>query len=68
VIGSRSPEALPRRAAAALGLPKREHRRIARPLVALRDISRRRNNSVAFGVKRAFSEPRLPNRIYEYAP
>jgi hypothetical protein len=30
-------------------------------------ISRRRNNSVAFEVKRTFSEPRLQNRIYEYA-
>lgn len=30
-------------------------------------ISRRRNNSVAFGAKRTFSELRLQNRIYEYA-
>jgi hypothetical protein len=28
----------------------------------------RRSNSVAFGAKRTFSEQRLPNRIYEYAP
>jgi len=27
-----------------------------------RDISRRRSNSVAFGAKRTFSEPRLQNR------
>ena len=30
-----------------------------------RIISRRRSNSVAFGAKRTFSQPRLPNRIYE---
>jgi hypothetical protein len=36
--------------------------------LALRVISRRRTNSVAFGAKRTFSEPRLLNRIYEYAP
>jgi hypothetical protein len=36
--------------------------------VAHRVISRRRNNSVAFGAKRTFSDPRLQNRIYEYAP
>jgi hypothetical protein len=33
-----------------------------------RVISRRRSNSVAFEVKLTFSEPRLQNRIYEYAP
>ena len=37
-------------------------------LLAHRNTSRRRNNSVAFGAKRTFSEPRLQNRIYEYAP
>jgi hypothetical protein len=37
-------------------------------LLALRVISQRRSNSVAFGAKRTFSEPRLLNRIYEYAP
>jgi hypothetical protein len=37
-------------------------------LLALRVVSRRRSNSVAFGAKRTFSEPRLQNRIYEYAP
>jgi hypothetical protein len=26
------------------------------------------SSSVAFGPKRTFSEQRLPNRIYEYAP
>ena len=31
-------------------------------------ISRRRSNSVAFGPKWTFSEPRLPIRFYEYAP
>ena len=36
--------------------------------MAHRDISRRRSNSVAFEAKRTFSEPRLQNRIYEYAP
>jgi hypothetical protein len=30
--------------------------------MALRVISRRRSNSVAFGAKRTFSEPRLLNR------
>jgi hypothetical protein len=30
-------------------------------------ISRRRNNTVAFGAKWTFSELRLQNRIYEYA-
>jgi hypothetical protein len=35
--------------------------------MALRVISRRRSNSVAFGAKRTFSEERLLNRIYEYA-
>jgi hypothetical protein len=35
---------------------------------AHRFISRRRSNSVAFGAKRTFSEPRLQNRIYDYAP
>jgi hypothetical protein len=29
--------------------------------LALRDISRRRNNSVAFGAKRTFNEPRFIN-------
>jgi hypothetical protein len=37
----------------------------SRPVVAHRVVSRR-SNSVAFGAKRTFSEPR--NRIYEYAP
>jgi hypothetical protein len=37
-------------------------------LLAHRDISRRPSNSVAFGAKRTFSEPRLPTRIYEYTP
>ena len=37
-------------------------------LMAHRDISRRRGNSVAFGAKRTFGEPRLQNRIYGYAP
>jgi hypothetical protein len=37
-------------------------------LLAQSDISRRRNNSVVIGVKQTFSEPRLENRIYEYAP
>jgi hypothetical protein len=36
--------------------------------LAHRVISRRRSNSVGFGAKRTFSEPRLQNRIYEYAP
>jgi hypothetical protein len=36
-------------------------------LLAHRVISLRRGSSVAFGVKRSFSEPRLQNRIYEYA-
>ena len=36
--------------------------------MALRVISRRRSNSVAFGAKRAFSGPRLQSRIYEYTP
>jgi 3'-5' exonuclease len=31
--------------------------------LAHRDVSRRRTNSVAFGAKRTFSEPRLQNRI-----
>jgi len=35
---------------------------------AHRDISWPRSNSVAFGAKRTFSQPRLQNRIYEYAP
>ena len=35
--------------------------------MALRDISRRRSNSVAFGAKRA-SVSGLQNGIYEYAP
>ena len=39
-----------------------------RSLMALRVISRQFSNSVALGAKRTFSEPRLPNRIYEYAP
>jgi hypothetical protein len=30
-------------------------------ILALRDISRRRNNSVAFGAKRTFNEPRFIN-------
>jgi hypothetical protein len=34
--------------------------------VGHRVISRRCSNSVAFGAKRTFSEPRLQNRIYEY--
>jgi hypothetical protein len=38
------------------------------PVLALRVILRRSSNSVAFGAKPTFSEPRLPNRIYEYAP
>jgi hypothetical protein len=38
------------------------------PEVAHRVISRRRKNLVAFGAKGTFSEARLPNRIYEYAP
>jgi hypothetical protein len=33
--------------------------------LAHRVVSRRRSNSVAFGAKRTFSEPRLKNRIYE---
>jgi hypothetical protein len=33
-----------------------------------RVISWRYGSSVAFGAKRTFSEQRLPNRIYEYAP
>jgi hypothetical protein len=37
-------------------------------LLALRVISRRRSNSVAFGAKRTFSEPRFQSRIYEYTP
>jgi hypothetical protein len=37
------------------------------PKVAPRVNSRHRINSVAFGVKRTFSEPRLLERIYEYA-
>jgi hypothetical protein len=36
------------------------------PFVARRVNSRQRSNSVAFGAKRTFREPRLPNRIYEY--
>jgi hypothetical protein len=36
--------------------------------MAHRVSSRRRNNLVAFGAKRTFSEARLPSRIYEYAP
>jgi len=36
--------------------------------LAHRVISRRRNNSVTFGVKRTFSEAQLQNQIYEYAP
>jgi hypothetical protein len=36
-------------------------------LLAHRVVSRRRSNSVAFGAKRTFREPRQ-NRIYEYAP
>jgi hypothetical protein len=32
---------------------------------AHRDISRRRSNSVGFGAKQTFSEPRLQNRICE---
>ena len=38
-----------------------------RPYMAHRVVSRRRSNSVAFGAKRTFREPRQ-NRIYEYAP
>ena len=38
------------------------------PLLALHVISRRRSNSVAFGVKRTFGGTRIQNRIYEYAP
>jgi hypothetical protein len=36
--------------------------------LAHRVISWRRTNSVASGAKRTFSEPRLQNPIYEYAP
>jgi len=36
-------------------------------VMALRDISRRRSNSVAFGAKQT-SASGLQNRIYEYAP
>jgi hypothetical protein len=36
--------------------------------LAHRDISWRRSNSVPFGAKRTFSEPRCQNRIYKYAP
>jgi hypothetical protein len=36
-------------------------------VLAHRVIRLRRSNLVAFGVKRTFSEPRLQNRIYEYA-
>jgi len=36
------------------------------PELAHRINSRQRSNSVAFGAKRTFSEPRLPNWIYEY--
>jgi hypothetical protein len=39
-----------------------------RPPLAHRVNLWRRSNSVAFGAKRTFSEQRLPNRIYEYAP
>jgi len=50
-----------------------EHARLRRglrfgPVMSHRDNSRHRSNSVAFGVKRIFSEPRLHNRIYDYAP
>jgi hypothetical protein len=38
------------------------------PELALRVILRHAAIQVAFGAKRTFSEPRLPNRIYEYAP
>src|SRR4051794_21096307 len=37
-------------------------------LLAHCDVSWRCSNPVAFGAKRTFSEPRLQNRIYEYAP
>jgi hypothetical protein len=36
--------------------------------LALRDISRHRINSVAFGAKRTFDEPQSAGPIYEYAP
>jgi hypothetical protein len=38
------------------------------PLLAHRDISWRRSNSIAFGAKRTFSEPQPSGSIYEYAP
>jgi len=37
-------------------------------IMAHRDISRRRSNSVAFGAKRTLAEPRFQSRIYEYTP
>ena len=42
--------------------------RLSVPLLAHRDISWPRSNSVAFGAKRTFGQPRLQNRIYEDAP
>jgi hypothetical protein len=34
-------------------------------LKAFSRVARRRSNSVALGAKRAFNEPRLPDRIFE---
>ena len=36
--------------------------------MAHRDISRRRNNPVAFGAKRTFSKPRLQNQFMSTRP
>ena len=52
--------------AASLKCPIFPLHRGRRPYMAHRDISRRRSNSVVFGAKQTFCEPRLQNRFYEY--
>jgi hypothetical protein len=47
--------------------PLRIFLRCMNPVMAHRDISRRRSNSVVFGAKRTFCDPSLQNSIYEYA-